>query len=484
MQQDCLKFAKDGGERIRQPLSSLKIAIINGSPKGKRGLTFQYARRVMQVLSGHSFTVLHVGQKIEGFQRNLGKLQQALDAVDKADCILWCTPVYYMLVPSQLKRFIELVFERGGDNWCGKFAATLTTSIHFHDNLAHRYLRAVSEDLGMRFVADLSAEMDDMVRPEGLDRLDGFSSYLGECMQGGLSAPRRYSRIEWADREYWPKPPEKRLPTPSKKIMILTDRGSANLDLMVRRLGDSFIGGAEVVDIRAQGPKTGCLGCIRCGYDNRCIQDAGDGFCSLYLRLIREVDCVVYAGTITDRWLSSVWKKFLDRSFFMGHIPALQGKQVAVIISGPLRQMSDLTEMIEAYFECQRAHLVDIVTDEDLDRGLVDQQIHGLAERLVWCTDNNYQSLPTFLGEGGWKVIRDAIWGKLRHVFEADHSYCTRHKMYDFPQDNFKARLVNLLMMTAKKSKHFRKVYDRRIIDEITKKSRCVLESQKSGKAE
>jgi hypothetical protein len=38
--------------------------------------------------------------------------------------------VYHLLVPSQLKRFIEMAFESGTDAFRGKYAAALMTSIH------------------------------------------------------------------------------------------------------------------------------------------------------------------------------------------------------------------------------------------------------------------------------------------------------------------------------------------------------------------
>jgi NAD(P)H-dependent FMN reductase len=46
-----------------------------------------------------------------------------------ADLVLWTAPVYYLLVPGQYKRFIELVDEHGGaEAFTGRYAAALTTS--------------------------------------------------------------------------------------------------------------------------------------------------------------------------------------------------------------------------------------------------------------------------------------------------------------------------------------------------------------------
>ncbi|MFP4484205.1 MAG: hypothetical protein ACLFO1_05065 [Spirochaetaceae bacterium] len=45
---------------------------------------------------------------------------------------------------SAYKRYIELLFERGGhEHLAGRYAASLSTSIHFYDHTAHTCIRAV-----------------------------------------------------------------------------------------------------------------------------------------------------------------------------------------------------------------------------------------------------------------------------------------------------------------------------------------------------
>jgi hypothetical protein len=61
-------------------------------------------------------------------------------------------PLYFLLVPSNYKRFIELIWERGAEAaFKGKYAASLSTSIHFYDHIVHNYINAISEDLDMKF---------------------------------------------------------------------------------------------------------------------------------------------------------------------------------------------------------------------------------------------------------------------------------------------------------------------------------------------
>jgi multimeric flavodoxin WrbA len=68
---------------------------------------------------------------------------------------------------------------------------------------------------------------------------------------------------------------------------------------------------------------------------------------------LKKADVIVFAGAIQDRYLSSRWKMFFDRSFFNNHSPYLVDKQIAFVISGPLGQISNLRQILEEYVELQ-----------------------------------------------------------------------------------------------------------------------------------
>jgi NAD(P)H-dependent FMN reductase len=97
--------------------------------------------------------------------------------VAKADLILWAFPVYFLLVPAGYRRFIELVHERGSrESFAGKYAASFSTSIHYHDDLPHEYLRGISEDLGMRYAGSFAAGMKDLLKAGNRKHLLSFGT--------------------------------------------------------------------------------------------------------------------------------------------------------------------------------------------------------------------------------------------------------------------------------------------------------------------
>jgi multimeric flavodoxin WrbA len=335
-------------------------------------------------LPAHTFKIVHVSQRIRRLERDAAAFGEVLADVRAADLVLWATPVYYMLVPGQLKRFIELVAERGaGDAFAGRGAAALTTSIHFYDHTAHAYLAGICGDWGMRFLGNHSAQMYDLRGREGQAQIVRFAEDLLAAIAQGPAAPVSYAPVTPHGFTYTPGATTVSAQTKihgensgmeasaglsgrAPRPLIVADglERSANLAGMVARLAANFDPPAEVLDLAAVEIKSGCQGCLQCGLDNECVFEGKDDFTVLFRDRVMASDILFFAGDIRDRYLSARSKTFFDRSFFRGHAPSLGGKQVGWIIAGPLRQLPNLRQIMEAYTEMQGANLTGIISDE------------------------------------------------------------------------------------------------------------------------
>jgi hypothetical protein len=220
---------------------------------------------------------------------------------------------------------------------------------------------------------------------------------------------------------------------------------SPNLARMVERVAAGFQRPVEVVDLSQVDIKAGCQGCLQCGVDNRCAFLGKDDFVELYRDRVMEADLLFFAGTIRDRYLSAAWKVFFDRSFFRGHTPTLTGKQVAWLVAGPLRQLANLRQILEAHTQAHGANLVGIVTDEDAESARLDALLDELVAQAVAQAALGAQRPRDFLLVGGHKLFRDAIWGGMLLTFPADHRVYRRQGLYDFPQRQWNVRLSRLL---------------------------------------
>jgi FMN-dependent NADH-azoreductase len=160
----------------------MKVLILNGSPKGQYSITVQSSFYLGKKFPEHSFQFLHVGQTIKTIEKNFWAVT---DAIKEADLLVFSYPVYTFIAPSQLHRFIELLKASGLDV-TGKFATQITTSKHFYDVTAHKYIQDNCQDLGMKFVKGLSADMDDLLTDEGQKAVKTFFDYVCWCMENDV----------------------------------------------------------------------------------------------------------------------------------------------------------------------------------------------------------------------------------------------------------------------------------------------------------
>ncbi len=460
----------------------MKIVVLNGSPKGDISVTMQYVHFLQKKFPQHELKILNISQRIQVIGKDEKAFRETIDEVRLADGVLWAFPLYLLLVHSHYKRFIELIFERGvEDAFRGKYTAALSTSIHFYDHTAHNYINAICDDLDMKYMGAFSADMYDLLEEKKRETLTLFAEHFFGAIENNAPATKNFQPVPRSQFDYVPGDVESKVDTGGKKVVVLTDSADSqtNLGKMIERFSRSFSGEVEVINLNDVDIKGGCLGCIQCGYDYSCSYGDKDGYIEFFNTKVRPADVLVVAGTIKDRYLSSRWKLFFDRSFFNNHTPTMAGKQLGLIISGPLRRIPNLRQIFEAWFEFQQGNIVDFITDEDEASAQIDRQLQSLAERLIRFANEGYVKPATFLGVAGTKIFRDDIYSRLRFPFQADHRFYRRHGLYDFPQKDYKSRITNSMLMLLTKVPPMRKeIYTRRIKTEMLKPLQKVLKTQ------
>ena len=444
----------------------MKVIVLNGSPKGDLSVTMQYVAYIQKRFPGHELKIINISQRIKRIEKDESTFQGIMDEVRSSDVVLWAFPLYLLIVPSQYKRFIELIWERGSKGaFKDKHTAVLTTSIHFFDHTAHDYMRAICDDLEMRFVGSFPAHMRDLMEEEGREKLYLFASSVFEAFEKNAPAPKIFKPVIHENLNYAPSPVKDKVDSQGKKVVIVTDSvdSQTNLGRMIERFKDSFSSPVEVINISEMNIMGHCLGCLHCGFDYVCRYEGKDDFNEVYRTKVQTADVLVFAGTIVDRYLSSGWQMFFCRSFFYNHTPSVVGKQVGLIISGPLSQAPTLRQVMEGWVQFQQSNLVDFITDEYEDSATLDLLLTDLASRLISFSEKGYIRPKNFLGVGGMKIFRDEIYGGLRGIFQADHRYYKKHGLYDFPQKDYKKRFMADVMTLFTKIPLIRKEFPRRI---------------------
>lgn len=424
----------------------MNITVLNGSPKGEISVTMQYVGYLRKKFPQHTFEIVHVAQRIKHLEKDRAAFDAVIAQVRRSDGVLWAFPLYILVVHAHYKRFIELIFERGaGDAFAGKYAASLSTSIHFFDHTAHNYVEAVCDDLGMSYVGRYAAAMQDLMQPEACEQLVKFGQLFWEAIEQRQAMPRRYASLVPSDFTYAPGPAAAPIPLVERRVLILhyARDPESSLARMVERLRASFSGDVSAVNLYDLDIKASCQGCLHCGANYACSFEGKDGYIDFFRANVVPADVLIVAGTMTDRYLSARWKMFFDRWFFNTHTTVLMGKQAVFVISGPLGQNGNLREVLQAFFELQRANVLDFVTDESGTSADLDAALDGLAVRLIRAAELGYTAPQTFLGVAGMKLFRDEVYGRLRATFPADFRAYRRLGIFDFPQRQWRVRLFN-----------------------------------------
>ena len=401
----------------------MNILVLNGSPKGEYSITLQTVRYLEKLNPEDTFTVLHVGQKIKALEKDFAP---AIKAINDADALLFSYPVYTFIAPCQLHRFIELMKEHKVDV-NGKVATQITTSKHFYDVTAHRYIQDNCQDMGIKVVRGLSADMEDLTSKKGQKEAVDVWTHFHWCVKN------EYFETCY-NREYTASHKPVSVPNVTKKaengdVVIVTDCTSANTQLtnMIARFQAKLPVNSRIVNIAEYPLKGGCLGCFNCAPDGVCIYN--DKF-DVFLRdEIQTAQAIIYAFTIKDHSMGSCFKMYDDRQFCNGHRTVTMNMPIGYLISGNLSEEENLRTIVEARSQVGGNIPAGIATDE-FDP---DKEIDKLVASLTYALENKYIQPSNFYGVGGMKIFRDLIY-QMRGMMKADHKFFKSHGQYDFPQ--------------------------------------------------
>ncbi len=401
----------------------MKILVLNGSPKGSYSVTLQSVLYLQKIYKEHTFSVLDVGQKIRAFEKDFSK---AAAEIENADVLLFSYPVYTFIVPYQLHRFVELMKENGVDVR-GKIATQISTSKHFYDVTAHRFIQDNCEDMGMKYIRGLSADMDDLTLKKGQKELTDFFRHFCWCVENNVFEPvfpkaRKTDSVKVTLNQ-------KAVTDKKGEVVIVTDLADSDeqLSSMIDAFRRLLPFESRVVNLREYPFKGGCLGCFKCATDGKCVYK--DGFDEFLRNKIQSSQAIVYAFTIKDHSMGALFKMYDDRQFCNGHRTVTMGMPVGYLVSGNYSAEMNLQMILEGRAQVGGNFLSGVASDETNPDG----EIEALAKNLSYAIENKYVQPSNFLGVGGMKIFRDLIY-QMRGMMKADHKFYKEHGQYDFPQ--------------------------------------------------
>lgn len=415
----------------------MNILVLNGSPKGKYSITLQTIHYLSKLYPNQHFEIHHVGQRIKALEKDISGL---LEALVRADLIVFSYPVYTFIAPYQLHRLIELI-KASGISLCGKYATQITTSKHFYDVTAHRYIEDNCQNLGMKVIHGLSADMDDLLTEKGQNEANAFWKQVCFCIEHDFY--EKNASCYTSPRHMPVSVPASKADEKNGDIVILTNREENDTQLlrMIERFCAVCSKSTRVINIREYPFAGGCLGCFHCAVSGKCIYK--DGFDDYLRNTIQSAQAIIHAFSIKDHSMGASFKLYDDRQFCNGHRTVTMGMPMGYLISGNYTEENNLQIIIEGRAQVGNNFLAGVATDERDPDGEIDK----LAKMLDWALETQYVPPQNFLGIGGMKIFRDLIW-LMQGMMKADHKFYKAHKQYDFPQKK-RATMLKMYLVGA-----------------------------------
>ncbi len=420
----------------------MKILVLNGSPKGRYSITLQTTNYLAKLHPEHEFEIFHAGSRIKALEKDFSPAKEALRG---ADMLIFSYPVYTFIAPSQLHKFIELIKASGVD-LKGKIATQITTSKHFYDVTAHRYIEDNCHDMGLSVIHGLSADMDDLTTEKGQAEAKAFFDYIMFAAENKIfeKAPEKQKEFTPVSATVPENSGEK-----SGDIVILTNCKEEDISLkaMIARFTAEMPRKCRVVNIAEYPFSGGCLGCFGCATSGKCVYK--DNFDEFLRNEIQTGEAIVFAFSIKDHSMGADFKLYDDRQFCNGHRTVTMGMPMGYLVSGNLSAEENLRTIIIARADVGGNFLAGVATDERD----TDNEIDKLAKTLDYALKTKYTPPQSFFGIGGMKIFRDLIW-LMQGMMKADHKFYKKHGQYDFPQKKrgmmIKMYLVGALISSPK----------------------------------
>ena len=410
----------------------MKICIINGSPKGKYSVTLQTVLYIASRFPDFEWEQIDAGQKIKSYEKDFS---EARKAIEDADFLLFSYPVYTFLAPWQLHRFIELLKEQGMD-LSEKYATQISTSKHFFDVTAHNYIEQNCQDLRLKYIKGMSADMEDLLKEEGRKAAEGFWRFVCESVEHDIY--EREEREDSPEQNVYQPGLEMTTKKSGKRVVLVTnaEKEDSCLNAMMEDFCAALPFKAEIINIGEYPFLGGCIGCLRCAADGTCIYQ--DGFGDFLRNRIQTADAIVYAFTIKDHSMGASFKLYDDRQFCNGHRTMTMGMPVGYLVNGNYKKEDNLRMVIEARAEVGHNYLAGVGTDQE--------SIRKMSWKLCYALENKYVLPQNFYGIGGMKIFRDLIY-VMRGMMKADHKFYKKQGFYkDLPH---KKKGQMLFMMLA-----------------------------------
>ncbi len=409
----------------------MKICVLNGSPRGVDSITLKYVEFLEASSDKDIFTYHHVAKNYKAYEISDDELLILIDDIIKSDLVICAFPVYNFLAPYQLMRFFEVLRDhRIGPRIANIHFTWITSSNKIGDSFAHKYMRQLATEMGMRVLDGYSVSSKDMYEAENRKSLLDFWGLVHSMADNNIGGSYPIKVPYRMPYTYFPD--FKLIDTPksdSFDTVIITDVTDENAGL--RNLINSFKAfypnRTREININRFTFENGCIGCMNCIKGDDCPIE--DGFIDFYNNEIEKADAIVFAASMKNAYIMPLWKCYEDRLFTKG-LENLPNKAFAYIISHCNSSTDNIRDVFSAKHDLFGNYNVGFVTDDSKDASIIGDMLQLLAKELDYVLQNRLEPSEKFFGKGLTALIRDYIYAN-RSYLKHQHKFAKQHGLYE-----------------------------------------------------
>ena len=367
----------------------MKIKVICGSPNRYKSITYHHILFLEKNFTNHSFEFLFLNEKgqISG-QENI------FETLAPADLIIFSYPVHTMLVPYRMMLFMKSLLDDPRSKFLlGKSACQFSTSNHYFDITASKYMKACFETLKFNTLPGFMAHSEDLLDKEARQNIIIYFEQILNRLENKNFETKLYAENNIS---LYPFVYEPQLTNHKEKSFVTVvyngESYSENLKNMILAFDNLMPNQIQLIDLSNISLQRHTMQ-ARLRNIAFLKEEEDKDYLLAYEEKLSQSKVIIYASDIEDHWLNEKFKLFEDRVFSKTDNDKRPEQALAFIFAGSLKNEKALQEYMEIKSQISFEAYLGFINNESPNILL---EIEAMIQRVCNYVNKPYKTSKNF----------------------------------------------------------------------------------------